>query len=71
MLITAIQQNDSVIHIIVVQSVSRVRLFADIHIVIHILKSRDITLLTKVRIAKAMVFLVVMYQCESWTIKKA
>ena len=67
MLITAIQQNDSVIHIIVVQSVSRVRLFA----VIHILKSRDITLLTKVRIAKAMVFLVVMYQCESWTIKKA
>ena len=71
MLITAIQQNDSVIHIIVVQSVSRVRLFAVIHIVIHILKSRDITLLTKVRIAKAMVFLVVMYQCESWTIKKA
>ena len=36
-----------------------------------ILKSRDITLLTKVHIVKAMVFLVVMYQCESWTIKKA
>ena len=35
-----------------------------------ILKSRDITLLTKVYIAKAMVFLVVMYGCESWTIKK-
>ena len=35
-----------------------------------ILKSRDITLLTKVRIVKAMVFLVVMYGCESWTIKK-
>ena len=36
-----------------------------------ILKSRDITLPTKVHIVKAMVFLVVMYGCESWTIKKA
>ena len=36
-----------------------------------ILKSRDITLLTKVCIVKAMVFPVVMYGCESWTIKKA
>ena len=36
-----------------------------------ILKSRDITLSTKVRLAKAMVFPVVMYGCESWTIKKA
>ena len=36
-----------------------------------VLKSRDITLLTKVRIVKAMVFPVVMYKCESWTIKKA
>ena len=36
-----------------------------------ILKSRDTTLLTKVRIVKAMVFPVVMYGCESWTIKKA
>ena len=35
-----------------------------------ILKSRDITLLTKVHIVKIMVFLVVMYGCESWTIKK-
>ena len=35
-----------------------------------ILKSRDITLLTKVRLVKAMVFPVVMYGCESWTIKK-
>ena len=35
-----------------------------------ILKSRDITLLTKVRVVKAMVFAVVMYRCESWTIKK-
>ena len=36
-----------------------------------ILKSRDITLSTKVHLVKAMVFLVVMYGCESWTIKKA
>ena len=36
-----------------------------------ILKSRDITFLTKTRTAKAMVFPVVMYGCESWTIKKA
>ena len=34
-------------------------------------KSRDITLPTKVRLVKAMVFPVVMYGCESWTIKKA
>ena len=34
------------------------------------LKSRDITLLTKVRLVKAMFFLVVMYGCESWTVKK-
>ena len=37
----------------------------------NILKSRDITLPTKVRLAKAMVLPVVMYGCESWTIKKA
>ena len=37
----------------------------------RVLKSRDITLPTKVRIVKAMVFPVVMYGCESWTIKKA
>ena len=36
-----------------------------------ILKSRDITLLTKIPLVKAMVFPVVMYGCESWTIKKA
>ena len=36
-----------------------------------VLKSRDITLLTKVCIVKAMVFLVVVYRCENWTIKKA
>ena len=35
-----------------------------------IFKSRDITLPTKVRLVKAMVFLVVMYECESWTVKK-
>ena len=37
----------------------------------RILKSRDITLPTKVRLVKAMVFPVVMYGCESWTMKKA
>ena len=37
----------------------------------NVLKSRDITLLTKVRIVKTIVFPVVMYDCESWTIKKA
>ena len=36
-----------------------------------IFKSRDITLLTKVGLVKAMVFPVVMYGCESWTLKKA
>ena len=36
-----------------------------------ILKSRDITLLTKVCLVKAMVFPVVMYRCQSWTIRKA
>ena len=36
-----------------------------------ILKSRDITLPTKVRLVKAMVFPVVMYGCENWTVKKA
>ena len=36
-----------------------------------ILNSRDITLLTKVRLVKAIVFPVVMYGCESWTVKKA
>ena len=38
---------------------------------VSILKSRDITLPTKVHLVKAMVFPVVMYECESWTIKKA
>ena len=36
-----------------------------------VLKNRDITLSTKVRVVKAVVFLVVIYGCESWTIKKA
>ena len=36
-----------------------------------LLKSRDITLPTKVRLVKAMVFPVVMYECESWTVNKA
>ena len=38
---------------------------------LSVLKSKDISLPTKVHIVKAMVFLVVMYRCESWTIKKA
>ena len=38
---------------------------------VSILKSRDITLPTKVRLVKAMVFPVAMYGCESWTVKKA
>ena len=37
----------------------------------HVKKSRDVTLPTEVRLVKAMVFPVVMYGCESWTIKKA
>ena len=36
----------------------------------RVLKSRDIILLTKIHLVKAMVFLVIMYGCESWTIKK-
>ena len=36
----------------------------------RILKSRHLTLLTKVRLVKAMLFPVVMYQCESWTVKR-
>ena len=36
-----------------------------------VLKSRDITMLTKIHIVKAVVFPIVMYTCESWTIKKA
>ena len=39
--------------------------------ILAILKSRDITLPTKVRLVKVLVFLVVMYGCESWTIRKA
>jgi len=38
---------------------------------VSVLKSRDITLLTKVHLVKAMIFPVVMYGCENWTIKKA
>ena len=44
------------------------KVMTDLH---SILKSRDITLPTKVRLVKAMVFPVVMYGCESWTVKKA
>ena len=47
------------------------RLLLGRKVMTNILKSRDITLATKVRLVKAMVFPVVMYGCESWTIKKA
>ena len=50
------------------------RLFLGRHVMPNIdsiLKSRDVTLPTKVRLVKAMVFPVVMYGCESWTVKKA
>ena len=58
--VSGVQQSDSVIHI----HVSMTNLDS-------IFRSRDITLLTKVRLVKAMVFPVVMYGCESWTVKKA
>ena len=51
-----------------VQSLSRVRLFTNLD---SILKSRDITLPTKVHLVKAMVFPVIVYGCENWTVKKA
>ena len=37
----------------------------------NVLKSRDITLLTKIHVVKAVIFPVVLYGCESWTVKKA
>ena len=46
-------------------------LLTSVHSVPSVLKSRDITLQTKVQPVKAMVFPVVIYKCESWTIKKA
>ena len=64
-------------NLVVVQSLSHVQLFenpwtsARILNLDSILKSRDIILATKVHILKAMVFPVVIYRCESWTIKKA
>ena len=42
-----------------------------VHCLDNILKSKDITLPTKVHLVKAMVYPVVMYGCESWTVKKA
>ena len=45
--------------------------FSVLTLLAYIFKSRDITLPTKVRLVKAMVFPVVMYECESWTVKKA
>ena len=45
--------------------------YSDTVKLVSILKSRDITLPTKVHLVKAMVFPIVMYECESWTIKRA
>ena len=53
------------------QILSLVLLFSRVTNLDSILKSRDITLPTKVHLVKAMVFPVVMYACESWTVKKA
>ena len=50
---------------------SRIRMAKWKYGIDSIFKSRDITLPTKVRLVKAMVFPVVMYGCESWTVKKA
>ena len=47
------------------------RLFLGRKVMTNLLKSRDITLPTKVHLVKSTVFPVVMYECESWTIKKA
>ena len=47
------------------------KVMTNLYSVYSIFKSRDITLPTKVRLVKAMVFPVVMYECESWTVKKA
>ena len=52
-------------------AVPEVLCFSNLSVLSGILKSRDITLPTKVRLIKAMVFPVVMYGCESWTVKKA
>ena len=48
-----------------------VQYIQEFHNLDSIFKSRDITLLTNVRLVKAMVFPVVMYGCESWAVKKA
>ena len=53
------------------QNKASIIFFKDMTNLDSILKSRDITLPTKVRLVKAMVFPVVMYGCESWTVKKA
>ena len=50
---------------------SRQEYWSGVLLLESILKSRDITLLTKIHTVKAMVFQVVMYRCESWTTKKA
>ena len=59
------------IHLTVDGHLGCTHILATVNNAASILKSRDITLPTKVRLVKAMVFPVVMYGCESWTIKKA
>ena len=56
------------LHLILVTLLLRTKVMTNLD---SILKSRDITLSTKVHLVKAMVFPVVMYGCESWTVKKA
>ena len=59
------------IHLTVDGHLGGTHILATVNNAASILKSRDITLPTKVRLVKAMVFPVVMYGCESWTVKKA
>ena len=71
LLVSAVLQIDSVIH---VYSEIKRHLLLGRKVMTNldsILKSRDITLPTEIRLVKAMVFPVVMYGCESWTMKKA
>ena len=71
LLVSAVLQIDSVIH---VYSEIKRHLLLGRKVMTNldsILKSRDITLPTEIRLVKAMVFPVVMYGCESWTVKKA
>ena len=67
-IINTIDQNNKFATVFYVQSTFICELF---NLVDSVFKSRDITLPTKIRLVKVMVFPVVMYGCESWTVKKA